>query len=106
MLNTKKLLTKVLNGFRGCDSSRYESFGTSTTVKPTRDGWLSVVATCTVSSGLAPVARIGDSNTVFAEGVGVIYNGGILLVGCPVKAGYTYTVSAFRCTINSVTNYY
>ena len=107
MLNEKKLLTKMLTKFRGCDSALREDLGTATSVTPTKDGWLVAAGTSTVSSGVAPVIRIGtEGGTIFAEGVGVISNGAMLITSCPVKAGVTYKITLYRCNISSTILYY
>ena len=106
MLDVKALLTKMLNDFHGCNADRKEQLS-GTTVTPTHNGWLVVAATSTVSSGAAPVVRIGSAGgSLFAEGVGVVSNGAMLLASAPVKAGVTYKITLYRCNLSSVINYY
>lgn len=106
MLNVKKLLTKLLNDFHGCNTDRVENLS-GTTVTPTHNGWMVVAATSTVSSGVAPVVRIGSQGgSIFAEGVGVLSNGAMFLTGAPVKAGVTYNITLYRANLSSVINYY
>ena len=107
MLNTKKMLTKMLTGFRGCDETRVESFGTNTLVTPTHDGWLVASAKSNSNTGAAPVLRIGTSGgTIFGEGMGIVGIGNVFNCACPVKAGIEYTISNYRCNMYITQNYY
>lgn len=106
MLNLKKLLTKLLDDFHGCDPNRYEVLSGST-VTPTRNGWLVVAATAQSSSGLAPIARIGTAGgSIFGQNLGIVSQGSMFVTYAPVKAGVTYTISVWRADISSVVNYY
>ena len=106
MLDIKKLLTKIVNDFHGAVSSRTESYGTSTSITPTKNGWLVASATASSSTGLAPVVRVQDGNAIIADGVGVISQGTTLNCGAPVRAGTTYTINCYRCSLSGVILYY
>ena len=104
----KKLITKLLDDFHGCDIDRRINIGTSsTTITPTRNGYLVVAGSSTVSSGAAPVIRIQTAGgTIYSEGIGVVSSGAILSTGCPVRKGVTYTVAVYRCTFSSANLFY
>ena len=106
MLNTKKLLTKILQWqkarFLGADYSQRVNYGTATSVKPSRDGWLVVVGFSADTNTVAPIVRIKDTNSIIGEGVGLIQANTACTATAPVKAGRTYTVEIFRSTIQSV----
>ena len=106
MLNMKKLITKLINDFHGCDADRKEVLS-GTTVTPTHNGWLVVAATAQSSAGAAPIARIGTAGgTIFGEGMGIVSQGALFIAAAPVKAGETYTITLYRCNLSSVINYY
>ena len=105
MLNEKKLLTKMLDRFRGCDNSRSENLGAVSSATPTKDGWLVAAATSTGASP-APVVRIQLGNSILSESIGIVGSGNMLLTACPVKAGLTYTINVYRSNVSSVINYY
>lgn len=106
MLNTKKLLTKILQWqnarFLGADYSNRVNLGTATSVKPSRDGWLVVIGYSSSANTVAPIVRIRDTNAIIGEGVGLIQANTACTATAPVKAGRTYTVEIFRSTVQSV----
>ena len=106
MLDIKKLLTKIVNDFHGAVSSRAQSFGASTSIAPTKNGWLVATATASSSTGVAPVIRIQDGNSILSEGVGIASQGTALNCGAPVRAGSTYTINCYRCSISNAILYY
>ena len=106
MLNTKKLLTKILQWqkarFLGADYSQRVNYGTATSVKPSRDGWLVVIGYSSSENTVAPIVRIRDTNSIIGEGVGLLQANTACTATAPVKAGRTYTVEIFRSTVQSV----
>lgn len=106
MLNTKKLLTKLLDRFCGCDSSRIASLGAVSSVTPTRDGWLRAVATTDAGQTIAPVLDIAVGGESVGRGVGLTVQGTATVATAPVKAGITYTITAYRSTVSGVMLFY
>lgn len=106
MLNTKKLLTKILQWqkarFLGADYSQRVNYGTATSIKPSRDGWLVVTGFSAETNTVSPIVRIKDTNSIIGEGVGLIQANTACTATAPVKAGRTYTVEIFRSTVQSV----
>lgn len=106
MLNTKKLLMKILQWqnarFLGADYSKRVNYGTATSVKPSRDGWLVVIGYSSTANTVAPIVRIRDTNAIIGEGVGLIQANTACTAAAPVKKGRTYTVEIFRSTVQSV----
>lgn len=106
MLNTKKLLTKMLNRFCGCDSSRVTSYGAVSSVTPTKDGLLCAIALTDSGQSIAPILDISTAGGSIGRGLGLTVQGTATLATAPVKAGKTYSITAYRCTVDSVTLYY
>lgn len=106
MLNTKKLLTKILQwqnaSFLGADYSKRINYGTATSIKPSRDGWLVVIGYSSSENTVAPIVRIRDTNAIIGEGVGLLQANTACTAAAPVKKGRTYTVEIFRSTVQSV----
>lgn len=106
MLNVKKMLTKILQWqnarFLGADYSKRVNYGTATSIKPSRDGWLVVIGFSADTNTVSPIVRIKDTNSIIGEGVGLIQANTACTATAPVKAGRTYTVEIFRSTVQSV----
>lgn len=87
----KKIETAYTNQYR------VESFGTSTSITPSHNGWMVVTAQVTSSQTVQPILRIEHGNSILAESIGLTINTTNLHAACPVIAGVTYTTVFYRC---------
>lgn len=106
MLNVKKTLTKIIDGFHGCDSSRIIDYGTASTITPTRNGWLRVSGETDQGQTIMPVLDIYADGESIGRGVGLTYAGSAVQSFAPVKAGKTYVIAPYRCTVIKSVLYY
>ena len=70
-------------------------------ITPTKNGWLRLVATTdSTAPTISPVVRVLIGSEVIDERIGIIAGNSNIYLGLPVRAGCTYTLGAYRCTIN------
>lgn len=96
----------VLEHFRGCDSSRMTNYGAVSSVTPTKDGWLRAVALTDSGQSIAPILDIAVGGESIGRGLGLTVQGTATVATGPVKAGVTYSITAYRATISDVKLFY
>lgn len=94
------------NDFRGVDGSRYEDYGTGTSITPTKDGWLRILFTTQTGQTIAPVLSVAQNNQLVGYGQGLTTANTTASMFVPVKAGLTYQITAYRATISSKLLFY
>lgn len=92
-------------GHTYADPGRAINYGTSASVTPSRDGWLVAIGTVQETQTIQPIIRLIQNGKRISEGIGLTTNATSLTTAAPVKAGLTYTVELFRCTLTNVTLY-
>ena len=104
-LKVKETLAKILNwiNVQGAAATGRIVYGKVTSVTPSRSGWLVVnLKTETPSPTFAPIAAIYQNGETMAAATGVTYQGSAYSCSCYVRKGATYTIQAFRSSIEGV----
>lgn len=108
LLIVKKLFAKMLSQtsdrFRGVDPSRVINYGTAT-ITPSRDGVWVIGGTVSQGNPL-PIMYIKCSGQIVSAVVGSQFAGDYAIGCIPVKKGVTYTVEAYRVSIQTSLVYY
>ena len=83
-------------------ASRVIDYGTNTSIKPSRNGWLVARGVNTETQTSQPIVRIKANGNIIAEGVGLTPNDSWTHATAAVKGGETYTIEVFRCQLSNV----
>lgn len=107
MLDLKALLGKIIDwiSVQGASTIGAINYGTSTSITPSRSGWLVAKGGVSTTQTIAPVIRITQGGTILSEGVGLTSGSTAFHTACYVRKGQTYTISIFRATLANVTLY-
>ena len=104
MLNLKKLLSRLVGGMSvvpAINNMEAVTITNDNKITPTKNGWLRLVATTdSTAPTISPVLRVLIGNEVIDERIGIIAGSSNIYLGLPVRAECTYTLGAYRCTIN------
>lgn len=104
--NVQDAIDEVAGRFRGAQYSRSESIESASSITPTKDGWLTVIFKTDSGVSIMPVGAISQGGTDVSSAIGLTNSGTTFTCSCPVKAGVTYTLSYYRCTIHGIRLYY
>lgn len=96
---------------KGIDPNRVINYGGASTITPTKSGTLVVGANADSSTGVPPLIRVlvrdGVGNEYIAcDGVGIASSGIWVTCNIQVKAGVTYFINTYRCTLNTSVLFY
>lgn len=107
MLNSKKAFYKIMDwiGKQGASTTNSISYGTQTTITPSRTGWLVAKGKVQTQQTLAPIIRIMQGTEVLAESAGLVTRDTTMATSCYVRKGETYSIAIFRAALENVTLY-
>lgn len=107
MLNSKKAFYKIMDwiGKQGASTTGSISYGTQTTITPSRTGWLVAKGTVQTQQTIAPIIRVMQGTDILAESAGLVQKDTDVTTSCYVRKGETYTITIFRAAVKNVTLY-